>query len=222
MRPGTRAAISGRLPRRPSLTCSSPTRCPCRSAAWYAAVNSSAVWLEGARPVLTVGSVALPGAERPDRCASPDGRPKPTAAHIGGSGVPESGVLVGWVGARRAGRGRGRAPGGRRPLASRPRGDGGAMAGPVRVTPGPVSPRGQDRPAPRPGCGVQGPGAPVRRVPPTSRRDPKRGTLIGQGGQARRLPDRRQAYGSPASATMRAGHPDSSDIRLRHFATSGR
>jgi hypothetical protein len=29
---------------------------------------------------------------------------------------------------------------------------------------------------------------PFSRVPPASRRDPKQGTLIGQGGQARRLP----------------------------------
>jgi hypothetical protein len=47
---------------------------------------------------------------------------------------------------------------------------------------------------------------PVRRVPPASRRDPKQGTLIGQSGQARRLPDRQQAYGPPAPTTMRAGY----------------
>src|SRR5690242_21246423 len=58
----------------------------------------------------------------------------------------------------------------------------------------------------------------VSRGPPASRRDPKQGTLIGQSGQARRLPHRQQAYGSPAPTTMRAGYSEGSNTRLRHYA----
>src|SRR5215467_6337483 len=58
---------------------------------------------------------------------------------------------------------------------------------------------------------------PIERVPPASRRDPKQGTQIGQGGQARRLPDRQQAYGSPAPTTMRAGYSDGSNSRVRQY-----
>ena len=58
---------------------------------------------------------------------------------------------------------------------------------------------------------------PVGRVPPASRWDPKQGTLIGQSGQARRLPDRQQAYGSPAPTTMRAGYSEGSNTRLCRY-----
>ena len=57
----------------------------------------------------------------------------------------------------------------------------------------------------------------VFRGPPASRRDPKQGTLIGQSGQARRLPDRQQAYGPPAPTTMRARYSEGWNIRRCHY-----
>ena len=51
---------------------------------------------------------------------------------------------------------------------------------------------------------------------------PKQGTLIGQSGQARRLPDRQQANGSPAPTTMRAGYSEGSNTRLRHFTPTSK
>jgi hypothetical protein len=63
---------------------------------------------------------------------------------------------------------------------------------------------------------------PVSRVPPASQRDPKQGTLIGQGGQARGLPDRRQAYGSAAPTTCRPLRTDSNqEIPPGHGAAGG-
>ena len=99
--------------------------------------------------------------------------------------------------------------------------------GDLQARPGRPVDEGTARPAGRPAAGLLPAPAfrrsrwmhdpAVRRVPPASRRDPKQGTLIGQGGQARRLPDRQQAYGSPAPATMRDRYSDGSNTRLRHY-----